>query len=54
MFAISLVGRVAGTDPAVLKIDDEKIAESLKPAEIIRAFKIKVENIVPAIGRVNV
>jgi len=49
--AATLVGRDAGTDLAVLKIDDEEIAKSLKPAEIIETGETKVGNIVLAVGR---
>ncbi len=51
--AATLVGRDAGTDLAVLKIDDEEIAKSLKPAEIIETGETKVGNIVLAVGRTN-
>ncbi|MGI9036618.1 MAG: S1C family serine protease [Pyrinomonadaceae bacterium] len=47
----TLVGRDAGTDLAVLKIDDEEIAKSLKPADISETSEIKVGNIVLAVGR---
>lgn len=46
----SLVGRDAGTDLAVLKIDDEAIAETLKPADVIETAEIKVGNVVLAVG----
>jgi S1-C subfamily serine protease len=49
----TLVGRDAGTDLAVLKIDDEEIAKSLKPAEIAETSEIKVGNIVLAVGRTS-
>ena len=49
----SVVGRDAGTDIAVLKIDDEEIAASLKPANIIDTSEIKVGNIVLAVGRTS-
>jgi len=49
----TLVGRDAGTDLAVLKIGDEEIAKSLKPAEITETSEIKVGNIVLAVGRTN-
>jgi len=51
--AATLIGRDAGTDLAVLKIDDEEIAKSLKPAEIVETSEIKVGNIVLAVGRTN-
>jgi len=51
--AATLVGRDAGTDLAVLKIDDEEIAKSLKPAEIIETGETKVGNLVLAVGRTN-
>lgn len=47
----TLVGRDAGTDLAVLKIDDEEIAKSLPAAEIIETSEIKVGSIVLAVGR---
>ena len=47
----SLVGRDAGTDLAVLKIDDEEIAKTLKPAETIETANAKTGNIVLAVGR---
>jgi len=50
----SLVGRGAGTDLAVLKIDDEEIAKSLMPAETIETAEAKVGNIVLAVGRTSV
>jgi len=49
----SLIGRDAGTDIAVLKIDDEEIAKSLKPADIAETPEIKVGNVVLAVGRTN-
>lgn len=49
--AATLVGRDAGTDLAVLKIDDGEIAKTLKPAEIIETTEIKVGNLVLAVGR---
>jgi S1-C subfamily serine protease len=49
----TLVGRDAGTDIAVLKIDDEEIANSLKPANITETPEIKVGNFVLAVGRTN-
>lgn len=49
----SVVGRDAGTDIAVLKIDDEEIAKSLKPAEIIETGNAKVGNLVLAVGRTS-
>lgn len=52
--AAKLVGRDAGTDLAVLKIDDEEIVKSLKPAEIIETAETKVGNIVLAVGRTSV
>jgi S1-C subfamily serine protease len=48
--AATLVGRDAGCDLAVLKIDDEAIAKSLKSAEIAETSKIKVGNLVLAVG----
>ena len=47
----TLIGRDAGTDLAVLKIDDEEIAKTLKPAEIAATSEIKVGNFVVAVGR---
>ena len=49
----TLIGRDAGTDIAVLKIDDEAIAQSLTPADVIETSKIKVGNIVLAVGRTS-
>lgn len=49
----TLVGRDTGTDLAVLKIDEEEIAKSLKPAEVTETSEIKVGNIVLAVGRIN-
>jgi S1-C subfamily serine protease len=51
--AATLIGRDAGTDLAVLKIDDSEIAESFKPADISETSEIKVGNIVLAVGRTN-
>ncbi len=51
--AATLVGRDAGTDLAVLRIEDEEIAKSLKPAEIIETGETKVGNVVLAVGRTN-
>lgn len=47
----TLVGRDAGSDLAVLKIDDAEAAKSLKPADIGATTEIKVGNIVLAVGR---
>ena len=49
--AATLVGRDPGTDLAVLKINDEEAAKSLKPAEIAESAEVKVGNIVLAVGR---
>lgn len=49
----TLVGRDAGTDLAVLKIEDSEIAESLKPAEIVDTSEIKVGNFALAVGRTS-
>lgn len=49
----SLVGRDAGTDLAVLKIDDQEIATTLRPAETVQTAEIKAGNIVLAIGRTS-
>jgi len=49
--AATLVGRDAGSDLAVLKIDDAEAAKSLKPADVIGTTEIKAGNIVLAIGR---
>lgn len=49
--ATTLVGRDAGSDLAVLKIDDAEAAKSLKPAELIETAEIKVGSIVMAVGR---
>ncbi len=49
----TLVGRDAGTDLAVLKITDEEIAASLKPADIASTADAKVGNIVLAVGRTS-
>ena len=49
----TLVGRDAGTDLAVLKIDDEKIAETLQPAQVGGTAETKVGNIVLAVGRTS-
>lgn len=49
--AATLLGRDAGCDLAVLKITDEAIAASVKPAEIAGTSEVKVGNIVLAIGR---
>lgn len=49
----SLVGRDAGTDLAVLKIDDEEIAKTLKPADISETAEAKVGNLVLAVGRTS-
>lgn len=40
----TLIGRDAGTDLAVLKIDDEEIAASLKPADVAATSDVKVGN----------
>ncbi len=47
----TVVGRDAGTDLAVLKIDDEEIAKTLHPAEIVETSDAKTGNVVLAIGR---
>ena len=47
----TLLGRDAGTDLAVLKLDDAEIADSLKPAEIAPTTDVKVGNIALAVGR---
>lgn len=49
----SLVGRDAGTDIAVLKIETEEIAESSKPADVSETSEMKVGNIVLAVGRTS-
>lgn len=49
----TLVGRDAGCDLAVLKIDDEEVAKSLKPAETIETGDSKAGNIVLAVGRTS-
>ncbi len=49
----TLLGRDAGTDLAILKIDDAAIADSLQPAEIIGTDDVKVGNIVLAVGRTS-
>ena len=49
--AASLVGRDAGTDLAILKITDEEIAKTFKPAETIETTDAKAGNIVLAGGR---
>lgn len=49
--AAALVGRDAGSDLAVLKIDDEEAAKLLKPADIAATTEIKVGNVVLAVGR---
>ena len=49
----TLVGRDAGCDLAVLKVDDEEVARSLKSAETIGTSDSKVGNIVLAVGRTN-
>ena len=49
----TIVGRDAGTDLAVLKIDDEEIAKTLQPAEILETAEIKAGNIVLAVGRTS-
>lgn len=51
--AATLVGRDAGTDLAVLKIDDEEIAKTLKPADVIETAATKVGNFVLAVGRTS-
>lgn len=48
--AVTLVGRDAGTDLAVLKIADEAAGKSLHPVEIGDAANLKVGNIVLAVG----
>ena len=47
----TLVGRDAGTDLAVLKINDEETGKSLKPAEIAEAAEAKVGSVILAVGR---
>lgn len=49
----TLVGRDAGKDLAVLKIDDGEISESLKPADVSDTTAIKVGNVVLAVGRTS-
>ena len=49
----TLIGRDAGTDLAILKIDDEEIAASLQTAEITETTKVSVGNIVLAVGRTS-
>lgn len=49
----TLVGRDAGCDLAVLKIDDGEIAKTLKPAQIKETTNVKVGNIALAVGRTN-
>jgi S1-C subfamily serine protease len=49
--AATLVGRDAGSDLAVLKIDDAEAAKSLKPADVIGTAEIKVGSIILAVGR---
>ena len=49
--AATLVGRDAGTDLAVLKIDDEEIAKTLTAAQTIGTGEVKPGNVVLAIGR---
>ncbi len=51
--AATLIGRDAGTDLAVLKIDDEEMVKSLKPAEIGSSNVAKVGNLVLAVGRTS-
>jgi S1-C subfamily serine protease len=51
--AATLVGRDAGTDLAVLKIDDEETAKTLKPAEISESAAVKVGNVILAVGRTS-
>ena len=51
--AATLIGRDAGTDLAVLKIDDEEMVKSLKPAEIGSSDVAKVGNLVLAVGRTS-
>ncbi len=51
--AATLVGRDAGCDLAVLKITDETIATSVKPAEFVGTSEVKVGNIVLAVGRTS-
>lgn len=50
----TLVGRDAGCDLAILKIDDEEIAKNLNPVNTKETKEIKVGNFVLAIGRTNV
>lgn len=49
----TLIGRDAGTDLAVLKIDDEEIAKSLKAAETVETSDARVGNIVLTVGRTS-
>ncbi len=49
----TLIGRDAGTDLAVLKIDDEDAAKSLKPADIAETSEVKVGNLILAVGRAS-
>lgn len=49
--AATLVGRDAGCNLAVLKITDEAVAASVKPAEVAGTSEVKVGNIVLAVGR---
>ena len=49
--AATLIGRDAGTDLAVLKIDDEEIAKTLPPVQTIGTGEVKPGNVVLAIGR---
>lgn len=51
--AATLVGRDAGTDIAVLKIDGAEIADSLKPADVSETSEIKIGNLVLAVGRTS-
>jgi S1-C subfamily serine protease len=51
--AATLVGRDAGCDLAVLKITDEAVAASVKPAEFVGTSEVKVGNIVLAVGRTS-
>lgn len=49
----SVVGRDAGTDLAVLKIEDEEIAKTLKAGNVAETSGASVGNIVLAVGRTS-
>jgi S1-C subfamily serine protease len=51
--AATLIGRDGGTDLAVLKIKDEAIAKSLKPADVSGTAEVKVGNLVLAVGKTS-